>query len=125
MARILYVEDNDDNIYMLQRRLQKHGFEVVVARDGAAGVELARQCRPDLILMDLGLPILDGWEATRVLKGDPATQAIPVIALSAHAMAGDRTQALEAGCNDYDLKPVDMPRLLGKIRRLIGGEAGP
>ncbi|WP_298955261.1 response regulator [uncultured Methylobacterium sp.] len=125
MARILYVEDNDDNIYMLQRRLQKHGFEVVVARDGAAGVELARQCRPDLILMDLGLPILDGWEATRVLKGDPATRAIPVIALSAHAMAGDRTQALEAGCNDYDLKPVDMPRLLGKIRRLIGGEAGP
>ncbi len=125
MPRILYVEDNDDNIYMLQRRLQKHGFEVVVARDGAAGVDLARECRPDLILMDLGLPVLDGWEATRVLKGDPATRAIPVIALSAHAMAGDRTQALEAGCNDYDLKPVDLPRLLGKIRRLIGGEAGP
>lgn len=119
MPRILYVEDNDDNIYMLRRRLERHGFEVVVARDGAEGVEAARRERPDLVLMDLGLPVLDGWEATRRLKADPATRGIPIIALSAHAMAGDREHAIEAGCDDYDVKPVDWPRLSAKIAALL------
>ena len=119
MSRILYVEDNDDNIYMLQNRLERHGFEVLIARDGASGVELARSERPDLIVMDLGLPVLDGWEATRLLKSDSATRAIPLIALSAHAMAGDRAQAFDAGCDEYDVKPVEWPRLLTKIRALL------
>ena len=123
MARILYVEDNDDNIYMLQNRLQRQGFEVLIARDGASGVELARSERPDLILMDLGLPVLDGWEAARLLKADPATCGIPLIALSAHAMSGDRTQALDAGCDEYDVKPVEWPRLLMKIRALLPSES--
>jgi len=117
--RILYVEDNDDNIYMLKRRLERQGVEVVVARDGRAGIEAAHAERPDLILMDLGLPGLDGWEAAKLLKADPHTQPIPIIALSAHAMAGDRSLAMEAGCDEYDTKPVDWPRLWGKIQALV------
>jgi two-component system, cell cycle response regulator DivK len=119
MARILYVEDNDDNIYMLKQRLERKGFEVLVARDGRAGVEAAREHMPDLILLDLGLPVLDGWEAARLLKQDERTQAIPIIALSAHAMAGDRVAALEAGCNDYGTKPVDFRQLLEKMAALL------
>jgi CheY-like chemotaxis protein len=119
--RILYVEDNDDNVYMLRGRLERQGVEVLVARDGLAGVEAGRAQRPDLILMDLGLPVLDGWEAARRLKADPSTSVIPIIALSAHAMAGDRAQALESGCDDYDTKPVEWPRLWGKIQALVQG----
>ena len=119
MARILYVEDNDDNIYMLKHRLERKGFEVLVARDGRAGVEAAREHMPDLILLDLGLPVLDGWEAARLLKQGERTQAIPIIALSAHAMAGDRAAALEAGCNDYGTKPVDFKQLLEKMEALL------
>ena len=122
MKRILYVEDNDDNVYMLTRRLERHGFAVLVARDGAAGVALAGSERPDLVLMDLGLPVMDGWEAIRRIKADASTRAIPIIALSAHAMAGDRTEALEAGADEYDVKPVDWPRLRAKIEDcLLGG----
>ena len=120
MARILYVEDNDDNVYMLKNRLERRGHAVLVARDGRAGVEAARAERPDLILLDLGLPVLDGWEAARLLKADERTRAIPIIALSAHAMAGDRAHALEAGCDDYDTKPVDFARLLVRIEALLG-----
>jgi two-component system, cell cycle response regulator DivK len=119
MAKILYVEDNEDNVYMLTRRLERAGFEVVVASDGEQGVAVARAKRPDLILMDLSLPVLDGWEATRRLKSAEDTRAIPVIALSAHAMPGDREKALEAGCDDYDSKPINMPSLLAKIRALL------
>lgn len=119
MIRILYVEDNDDNIYLLQHRLARQGFEVLVARDGAEGVRLAGSAVPHLILMDLGLPVLDGWEAASRIKADPATAGIPIIALSAHAMSNDRTLALEAGCDDYDVKPVEWPRLLEKIRTLL------
>jgi CheY-like chemotaxis protein len=125
MARILYVEDNDDNVYMLKNRLERRGHAVLVARDGRAGVEAARAERPDLILLDLGLPVLDGWQAARLLKGDERTRAIPVIALSAHAMAGDRAQALEAGCDDYDTKPVDFPRLLARIEALLARGCRP
>ena len=124
MAKILYVEDNDDNVYMLGGRLRRRGFEVIVATDGEQGVALARVEQPALILMDLGLPVLDGWEATRVLKGAPETRGIPIIALSAHAMAGDRERALAAGCDDFDTKPVDFGRLLDKIRTLLP-EASP
>ena len=124
MMRILYVEDNDDNIYMLEKRLKRHGFEVLIARDGASGVEIARTERPDLILMDLGLPVIDGWEASRRLKSDKATSDIPLIALSAHAMSDDRTRALEAGCDDYDVKPVEWARLMTKIKALLQSE-GP
>ncbi|WP_437363342.1 response regulator [Inquilinus limosus] len=120
MATILYVEDNEDNIYMLSTRLKRRGFDVVTARDGAEGVEAAGRERPDLILMDLSLPVIDGWEATRRIKADAGTGSIPVIALSAHAMAGDREKALAAGCDDYDTKPVDMARLLAKIEALLG-----
>ncbi|WP_034853003.1 response regulator [Inquilinus limosus] len=120
MATILYVEDNEDNIYMLSTRLKRRGFDVVTARDGAEGVEAAGRERPDLILMDLSLPVIDGWEATRRIKADAGTGGIPVIALSAHAMAGDREKALAAGCDDYDTKPVDMARLLAKIEALLG-----
>jgi two-component system cell cycle response regulator DivK len=122
MAKILYVEDNEDNVYMLTRRLERAGFEVVVARDGEQGVAIAQAERPDLILMDLSLPVLDGWEATRRLKAAEATRAIPVIALSAHAMPGDREKALAAGCDDYDSKPVKLPGLLAKIRALLPEE---
>jgi CheY-like chemotaxis protein len=119
MTKILYVEDNDDNVYMLRGRLTRAGFTVVVAPDGEQGVALATAEAPDLIIMDLGLPVLDGWEATRRLKGAPQTRAIPVIALSAHAMEGEQAKALAAGCDDFDIKPVDFPRLLGKIHALL------
>ncbi|MGH6896363.1 MAG: response regulator [Geminicoccaceae bacterium] len=119
MTKILYVEDNEDNVYMLTRRLERAGFAVVVASDGAQGVAIARAERPDLILMDLSLPVLDGWEATRRLKASEATRAIPIVALSAHAMPGDREKALDAGCDDYDSKPINMPSLLAKIRALL------
>jgi CheY-like chemotaxis protein len=118
--RILLVEDNEMNSDMLSRRLERRGFEVLIAVDGAAGVALAREQRPDLVLMDIGLPVMDGYAATRALKADPATTAIPVIALTASAMVGDRERCFEAGCNDYDTKPVELPRLLGKIEALLG-----
>ena len=120
MIRILYVEDNDDNVYMLAMRLELlDGVEVVVAEDGAKGVAAASAEQPDLILMDLDLPVIDGWEATRRIKADPATRHIPVIALSAHALAGARETALAAGCDDFDTKPVEFERLLGKMRALL------
>ncbi len=120
MPKILLVEDNEMNRDMLSRRLIKKGYEVVMAMDGEQAIEMARSEAPDLILMDISLPGLDGWEATRRLKAMPETQAIPIIALTAHAMAGDREKCLEAGCNDYDTKPVEFPRLLGKIQELSG-----
>ncbi len=120
MTRILYVEDNEDNVYMLTRRLTKKGFEVITAGDGAAGIERAKADEPALILMDLSLPVMDGWTATRALKADETTRHIPVIALSAHAMEEHRDEALAAGCDDYDTKPVDIARLLSKIEALIG-----
>ncbi len=123
MTKILYVEDNDDNIFMLTHRLSKYGYEVVVAGDGEQGVARANDEQPALILMDLSLPVLDGWEATRKLKSDPATQNIPVIALSAHAMPGDAEKALAAGCDDYDTKPIDIKRLLSKISALLPSDA--
>jgi CheY-like chemotaxis protein len=116
--RILYVEDNDDNIYMLKSRLTRAGFTVIIATDGAQGVAMAASEQPDLILMDLTLPNIDGEEATRRIKADPATRSIPVIALTANAMPEDREKALAAGCDDFDTKPVELPRLLGKIRAL-------
>jgi len=119
VPRILYVEDNDDNVYVMRGRLPRLGFEVVVAVDGEQGVAMAETEAPDLILMDLRLPGIDGWEATRRIKAAPATRAIPVIALSAHAMAGDREKALEAGCDDYDTKPVDFPKLVEKIQTIL------
>ena len=125
MTRILYVEDNNDNVYMLRGRLTRAGFEVAVATDGLQGVAMAASDAPDLILMDLSLPVLDGWEATRRLKGAPDTRPIPIIALSAHAMEGDRAKAIAAGCDDYDTKPVDFPRLLGKIRALLAKDPQP
>lgn len=115
MTKILLVEDNELNRDMLSRRLQRHGYEVLCAGDGQSGVAMAQEEMPDLILMDLSLPILDGWEATRRLKADSQTRAIPVIALTAHALPGDREQALQAGCDDYDSKPIELPGLLGKI----------
>lgn len=119
MAKILLVEDNEENRDMLSRRLTRRGYEVVIAVDGGQGVILAEAEAPNLILMDMSLPVLDGWEATRQLKAAPATQAIPIIALTAHAMVGDRQKALAAGCDDYDTKPIDLQRLLGKIEELI------
>ena len=119
MAKILIVEDNEMNRDMLSRRLERRGFSTIIATDGAAGVAMARAERPDLILMDMSLPVIDGWEASRQLKADPATALIPIIALTAHAMTSDRDKALQAGCNDYDTKPVDLPRLLGKIEALL------
>jgi CheY-like chemotaxis protein len=119
MTKILLVEDNEMNLDMLSRRLSRHGYEVVSAQDGAAGVASAASERPHLILMDMSLPVLDGWEATRRLKADPATKGIPVIALTAHAMAEDRDKAIAAGCDDYDTKPIDLPRLLAKIKKLL------
>ena len=122
MPRLLYVEDNDDNLYMLQLRFDVlGGYEILSATDGAAGIAMAAAERPDLILMDLNLPKIDGWEATRRLKADPVTRDIPIIALSAHAMAGDREKALATGCDDFDSKPVDFDRLLGKIERALAG----
>jgi len=116
--KILYVEDNDDNIYVLESRLTRAGFTVMIARDGIQGVAMASAEQPDLILMDLSLPVLDGWEATRRIKAAPETRHIPVIALTANAMSGDREKALAAGCDDFDTKPLELPRLLGKIRAL-------
>lgn len=115
MTKILYVEDNEDNVYMLRQRLTREGFDVAIARDGIQGLDMARQGAPDLIIMDLILPELDGWEATRRLKADPETQDIPIIALSASAMPGDEGSARSAGCDDFDSKPVNFDRLLAKI----------
>jgi len=119
MAKILLVEDNEMNRDMLSRRLERKNYEVVIAVDGAEGVAKAQSESPDLILMDISLPVIDGREATRRLKALPATQAIPIIALTAHAMAGDRDMALEAGCDDYETKPIDLPRLLDKIENYL------
>ncbi len=119
--KILYVEDNEDNIYVMENRLQRRGHTVLIARDGAAGVQLASHELPDLILMDLSLPVLDGWEATRQIKAAARTRHIPVIAITANAMAGDREKALSAGCDEFDTKPVDLPRLLEKIRCVLPG----
>ena len=119
MPKILVVEDNEMNRDMLSRRLQRRGYEVIVAVDGGEGLALARSQGPDLILMDMSLPVVDGWEATRRLKAAPETQSIPIIALTAHAMATDRDQAIEAGCDDYDIKPVELPRLLEKIKAVL------
>jgi len=119
MKKILLVEDNEMNRDMLSRRLVRNGFEVIMAVDGEQGVVMARSERPDLILMDMSLPVVDGWEATRRVRASELTAAIPIIALTAHAMSGDREKAIEAGCNDYDTKPIEMPRLLGKIAALL------
>src|SRR5271156_4533052 len=116
--KILYVEDNEDNIFMLKNRLARAGYTVIIATDGAQGVAMAASERPDMVLMDLSLPVLDGWEATRQIKAAPETRHIPVIALTAHAMAGDREKALSAGWGDFDTKPIELPRLLGKIKAL-------
>jgi two-component system, cell cycle response regulator DivK len=120
MAKVLLVEDNEMNRDMLSRRLIRRGFEVVFAVNGKQGVDLARSEKPDIILMDMSLPIMDGWEATRCVKSDEATRSVPVIGLTAHVMSGDREKAIEAGCDDYDTKPVDLDRLIGKIERLLG-----
>jgi CheY-like chemotaxis protein len=125
VSKILLVEDNEMNRDMLSRRLTRRGYDVVMAVDGAEGVRMAATERPTIILMDMSLPGLDGWEATRQLKAAPATRAIPIIALTAHAMSGDREKALAAGCDDFDTKPVDLPRLLAKIEALLGGAAAP
>ena len=119
MTKILYVEDNEDNIYMLSRRLKRKNFDLVIARDGQAGVEAAQKENPDIILMDLSLPVLDGWGATRKLKSDASKKDIPIIALSAHAMEEHKSSAIEAGCNDYDTKPVDFARLMSKIEEQL------
>jgi CheY-like chemotaxis protein len=124
MAKILLVEDNEMNRDMLSRRLIKKGHEVVIGIDGQQGLDLAATADPDIILLDMSLPVIDGWEAARRLKGDTKTSDIPIIALTAHAMAGDREKCLEAGCEEYDTKPVDFKRLLGKITTLLAGEAG-
>lgn len=120
MPKILLVEDNEMNRDMLSRRLERKGFEVVIAVDGEQGVSMAKSTSPDLILMDMSLPVLDGWEATRQLKSENETREIPIIGLSAHAMAGDREKAMAAGCDDYDTKPVELPRLLDKIATMLG-----
>jgi two-component system cell cycle response regulator DivK len=119
MTKILLVEDNELNRDMLSRRLTRKGYDVLVADDGAKGVELTGTEQPDLVLMDMSLPVLDGWEATQRLKADPQTRSIPVIALTAHAMTADREKALAAGCDDYDTKPIELPRLLEKMERLL------
>lgn len=123
MAKILLVEDNEMNRDMLSRRLKRNGYDVVIAIDGQQGVDMAASETPDLILMDMSLPVIDGWEATRRVKANEATRGIPVIALTAHAMAGDREKAIEAGCEDYDTKPVEITRLLEKITTLLGPKA--
>jgi len=121
MPRVLLVEDNEMNRDMLSRRLRKKGFEVDMALDGAQGVEMARSGAYDIVLMDMSLPVIDGWEATRQLRAAPETQTIPIIALTAHAMSGDRDRAMDAGCSDYDTKPVEIDRLLLKMNTLLGG----
>jgi CheY-like chemotaxis protein len=125
MPTVLLVEDNELNRDMLSRRLARQGYQVLQAVDGRQGVEAARAGRPDLVLMDMSLPVLDGWEATRQLKSDPGTRGIPVIALTAHAMSGDREKALEAGCDDYDTKPVEWDRLLAKVEAALGRRGAP
>ncbi|MBE9118861.1 response regulator [Lusitaniella coriacea LEGE 07157] len=119
MPKILLVEDNEMNRDMLSRRLMRKGYEVVIAVDGAEGVSMTLSEQPDIVLMDMSLPVIDGWEATRQLKANSDTQSIPVMALTAHAMAGDREKALAAGCDDYDTKPIELPRLLGKLESLL------
>ena len=119
MPKILLVEDNEMNRDMLSRRLTRRGYDVVIAIDGAAGVAMAKSESPDLILMDMSLPVMDGWEATKTIKSDPETCAIPTIALTAHAMSGDREKALEAGCDNYDTKPIELSRLLEKIKVFV------
>jgi CheY-like chemotaxis protein len=121
MARILLVEDDEMNRDMLSRRLEKRGYEVLIATDGQQGVDMARKEDPALILMDMSLPVMDGWTASRTLKDDPATRGIPIIALTAHAMSGDENKAREAGCDGFDTKPVELKRLLGKMEGLMGG----
>ena len=125
MGKVLLIEDNEMNRDMLSRRLERRGYEVLMAADGRQGVVAAEAEEPDLILMDMSLPVLDGWEATRLLKANAKTRAIPIIALTAHAMSGDREKSLEAGCNDYDTKPIDWPRLLGKIEAALGRPNSP
>ena len=120
MTKILYVEDNEDNVYMLSRRLKRKGFDIVIAVDGEQGVEMASSEKPDLILMDLSLPKMDGWTATKHIKGNSELKSIPIIALSANAMEEHKQRALESGCNDYDTKPVDLDRLLTKISKQLG-----
>lgn len=119
MPRVLLIEDNELNRDMLSRRLRRRGYAVTCAADGASGVSQARADRPDLVIMDLGLPVMDGWEATRLLKGAPETAEVPIIALTAHAMPSERRRALDAGCDDYDTKPVELDRLLGKMQALL------
>lgn len=119
MVKVLLVEDNEMNRDMLSRRLIRRGYEVVFAVDGQQGVDMARSAQPDIILMDMSLPVMDGWEATRRVKSDDATRSTPVIGLTAHAMSGDREKAIEAGCDDYDTKPVELDRLIEKIQRLL------
>ena len=121
--KILYVEDNEDNVYMLTQRLTRRGHHVMVAGDGKRGIEMATAEQPDIILLDLSLPVLDGWEASRRLKRSPETESIPIIALSAHVLDGEREKALAAGCDDFDTKPVDFRRLIAKIDALIGKES--
>jgi two-component system cell cycle response regulator DivK len=123
MPKILLVEDNEMNRDMLSRRLERKGYQITLALDGAEGLQMARTSAPDLILMDMSLPVIDGWEATRQLKADEATRTIPVIALTAHAMATDEQKAREAGCDDFDTKPIELPRLLGKIEALLQRKA--
>ncbi|MCK1419629.1 response regulator [Bradyrhizobium sp. 182] len=120
MTKVLYVEDNEDNVYVLQSRLTRKGYTVLIASDGAQGVSMAATEQPEVILMDLSLPVLDGWEATRRIKAGERTQHIPIIALTAHAMTGDREEALAAGCDDFDTKPVEIARLIDKIHALVG-----
>jgi CheY-like chemotaxis protein len=119
MVKILYIEDNDDNIYVVSRRLQRKGYEVLIARDGAEGLAQAKSRAPALILVDLGLPVIDGWEVTRQLRVAPETAAVPIIALSAHAMPEDRERGLAAECNDFIAKPIDFPRLINRIEVLL------
>jgi CheY-like chemotaxis protein len=120
MTKVLYVEDNDDNVYMLKMRLELLGdFEVLAAENGEKGCEMAATEQPDIILMDLEMPVVDGWEATRRLKGNPSTRDIPIIALSAHALAGEREKALAAGCNDFDTKPIEFDRLVATIQQIL------
>lgn len=125
MAKLLLVEDNELNRDMLSRRLQRRGYDVIVAVDGEQGIKLAQTEAPGLILMDMGLPVVDGWEATRRLKAKPETKSIPILALTAHAMSGDREKAIEAGCDDYDTKPIELSRLLVKIEALLAKSATP
>jgi two-component system cell cycle response regulator DivK len=120
MPKVLLIEDNEMNRDMLSRRLQRRGFEVIFAVDGKQGIDLAATEKPDIILMDMSLPVIDGWEATRRVKANDATRGVPVIGLTAHAMSGDRERAIAAGCDDYDTKPVEIERLIGKIEQLLG-----